>query len=133
MPNGRILRTRFNVSRSIADDVSIEDKSVYGTLEGFRGKASPGASWFVDSSWEYSATRNWVLACDVLYQHDASTRVSGGPIQYESGKSWRLGLVPAVEYNWTGRVGVIVGARWIAAGRNTDATITPVAAINIIL
>jgi hypothetical protein len=132
MPNGRILRTRFNVSRAFAEDVSLEDESVYGTPFGFRGEASPGASWFLDSSWEYSVTRNWVLALDLLYQRDASTRVKG-TANYESGSSRRFGLVPAVEYNWTSRVGVIVGARWIADGRNADATITPVAAINIIL
>jgi hypothetical protein len=46
--------------------------------------------------------------------------------------SWRFGLAPAIEYNFSSRVGVIVGARWFAAGRNAEASITPVAAINIV-
>lgn len=42
LSNGRILRTRFNVSHAFSDDVSVEDVSVYGTETGFRGSAKPG-------------------------------------------------------------------------------------------
>lgn len=143
MPNGRILRTRFNVSRSFADDAAVSDVSVYGTPEGFRGHARPGDSWLINSSWEYSATRNWVLALDLVYQHNESTSVHGSipdtanpaariDFRADSGSSWQFGLVPAIEYNFTSTVGVIVGARWFAAGRNASASITPVAAINMV-
>ena len=140
MPNGRILRTRFNVSRSVSERVSLDDESVYGTPSGFHGDAFPGGSLSWVAACEYSLTRNWVLAFDLLYQHDNATRVNGAittsgtdvPLQYASGSSRRIGIVPAVEYNWSSRVGVIVGARWIGAARNADATLTPVAAINLI-
>jgi hypothetical protein len=46
--------------------------------------------------------------------------------------AWRFGIAPAIEYNFTGRIGIIAGARWFAAGRNTSATITPVIAINMV-
>lgn len=42
MPNGRIVRTRFNVSYAVSDDVRVKDVSVYGTGAGFRGVAEPG-------------------------------------------------------------------------------------------
>jgi hypothetical protein len=142
LPNGRILRTRLNLAQSFSDDASIEDVSVYGTQPGFRGRASPGDSFTVNSSWEYSLTQNWVLALDIFYQYGANTRVSGDNIesvggervavQENSGSNRRFGFAPAIEYNWSGSVGVIIGARWIAAGRNADATITPVAAINLV-
>lgn len=144
MPNGRILRTRCNVSRSFSDDARVRDVSVYGTGEGFRGEARPGDSSLINLSGEYSLTRNWVLALDLYYQRDDNTRVrgrmpeliNGQPQQVEvranSGSSWRFGLAPAIEYNWTGNVGVIIGARWVAAGRNVGATFTPVAAINLV-
>jgi hypothetical protein len=77
----------------------------------------------VNSSWEYSMTRSWVFALDFVYQHDDNT---------DSGSAWRAGIAPAIEYNWSGSVGVIVGARWYAAGRNTNATVTPMAAINLL-
>jgi hypothetical protein len=145
MPNGRILRTRLNVAYALSDTVDVADTSVYGTSEGFRGHADPGDTFSIYSAWEYSVTRNWVFALDVFYQHDASTSIRGTdlvtvngepqrvPFAAESGSAWRLGLAPAIEYNFTSRIGVIVGARWFAAGRNTSASVTPVAAINIVL
>jgi hypothetical protein len=136
MPNGRILRTRLNVAYALSDSVDVADTSVYGTSEGFRGRADPGNTFSLYSAWEYSVTRNWVLALDAFYQHDSSTRVRGEtqgvPFSADSGSSWRVGLAPAIEYNFNSRVGVIVGARWFAAGRNTSASVTPVAAINIV-
>src|SRR5262249_21571394 len=77
MPNGRVLRARLDVSGGFSSSVNLEDMSVYGTEAGFRGHAKPGNFFFVDAAWEYSVTRNWVLALDVTYRHDASTRVTG--------------------------------------------------------
>lgn len=142
MPNGRILRTRLHVAYAAADDVSVEGASVYGTSSGFRGRAEPGDVVTVNSSWEYSVTRNWVLALDFVYQHDDSTRLTGFTadalpgarerVDRTSDSAWRFGVAPAIEYNWSGSVGVIVGARWFAAGRNTNATLTPIAALNLL-
>ena len=137
----RFDRTRFNVSYSLSDDVSLTGVSVYGTPESFRGDASPGDSLTVNAAWEYSVTRNWVLALDVVYQHFDSTRVSGQvsdaggasqPFDQTFASGWQTGLAPAIEYNWSSRVGVIFGTRWFAAGRNADASLTPVVAINMV-
>ena len=135
--NGRILRTRLDVSYAFSHQVSVEGVSVYGTGTGFAGHASPGDSLTIDSSWEYSMTRNWVLALDFVYEHDANTRVTGSypglPVsQQNSGSSWSVGYAPAIEYNWSPRFGVIVGARYIPTGRNFTATVAPVAAINMV-
>ncbi|WP_349263389.1 transporter [Steroidobacter sp.] len=137
MPNGRILRSRLNVSYALSDDVDVEDVSVYGTTAGFRGTASPGDVLTINSAWEYSITRQWVFAMDLLYQRDSSTRLSGTAgnaerIDEDFGSAWRFGVAPAIEYNFSGRIGIIAGARWFAAGRNTSATITPVVAVNMI-
>jgi hypothetical protein len=140
MPNGRILRTRLNLSYSMSDDPSVTDVSVYGTPQGFRGSASPGDSSSITLSGEYSVTRNWVLALDLYYQRDENTSVGGyvtqpggESVSFEanSGSSWRFAIAPAIEYNFNANIGVIVGARWFVAGRNTTASITPVAAINM--
>ncbi|MEO8672895.1 MAG: transporter [Tahibacter sp.] len=141
MPSGRILRSRLNLSYSTSNAASLEDVSVYGTDEGFRGRAEPGDSWTITSAWEYNATRHWVLAMDVYYQHDANTRVHGvvpnhagsvDPFEANSGSSHRIGIAPAIEYNWSSSVGVIAGFRWVAKGRNVDATIAPIVAINYV-
>lgn len=102
MPNGRILRTRFHVSYA---DAATRDVIA------------------LNSSWEYSVTRNWVFALDFVYQHDDNKG---------SDSAWRFGVAPAIEYNWSRNVGVIVGTRWYVAGRNSNATVTPMAAINLL-
>jgi hypothetical protein len=139
MPNGRILRTRFNVTQAFSHNVSVEDASVYGTAQGFRGHASPGAALFVDLAAEYSLTRHWVFAGDATYRHQYNTPVTGYNIanpgvalSFNSGSSQAFGLAPAIEYNLTNKVGVIVGARIFPAGKKTTDSITPAIAVNIV-
>lgn len=139
MPNGRILRTRFNVTQAFSRRVDVENASVYGTPEGFHGHANPGAALFVDVAGEYSITRRWVLAGDATYHHQHNTSVIGSnifdpatPISLNSRSSQAFALAPAVEYNLNSKVGVIVGMRVFPAGKNTTNSITPVIAINIV-
>lgn len=140
-PNGRILRTRLDLSYTRSAEASVRGMSVYGTPAGFRDRAKPGDGFNADLAFEYSATRNWVLALDVAWQRDASTRVTGtypdggGAARHDarSGGSHALILAPAVEYNWTPNMGVIVGARIIPAGRNITASVTPAVAFNYVL
>jgi hypothetical protein len=141
LPNARILRTRLDLSYSIPNRVSVEDLSIYGTSLGFRGHAIPGNSAFADLAFEYSATSNWVPALDIWYERDSTTRVFGtiptpltplsaGSYSSESGSGWELIVAPAIEYNWSARVGIIVGARVIVAGKNETATLAPVVAFS---
>jgi len=140
MRNGRILRMRFNVAPAFSSNVNVKDASVYGTANGFRGRAKPGSSLFLDAAWEYSLTRQWVVALDVTYRHQANTSVSGSSvvtapstvIRLNSGTSDALGLAPAIEYNWNRQLGALLGVRLIPAGRNVSATITPAVAINFV-
>lgn len=144
LPNGRILRMRFNVSQGFSNNVNLEGLSVYGTEAGFRGHAKPGSSFFVDASWEYSVTRRWVLALDATYRHSGNTRATGydildqngvqnrPSIQLNSGSSETFALAPAIEYSWKPNLGVLLGTRVIPALRNTHASITPAVAINFV-
>ena len=137
MPNGRILRGRLDLTYGVSSSVSVQDQSVYGTVNGFSGRAWPGDSFTADAAAEYSLTRHWVLALDVVYQHNESTRVmgtsaAGGALEQHSGSSYSLGFAPAIEYNWTSRIGALLGVRIIEIGRNTSATITPAIALNMV-
>jgi hypothetical protein len=142
---GRILRMRLDLSYSLSNKVALQGGSVYGTGAGFSGHAAPGDSLTADLSAEYSMTRNWVLAFDVVYEHDANTTVSGGyftaedgagapaaPVRMNSGESWTVGFAPAIEYNFNAKIGIIAGARFIPIGRNAGITVTPVAAVNMV-
>ena len=139
MPNGRILRTRFNVTQAFSREARLQDVSVYGTSQGFRGHADPGAALFIDLAGEYSITRSWVLAFDATYRRQYNTAVTGYNISsptelvsLNSGSSQAFGLAPAIEYNFTSKVGVIVGMRVFPAGKNTSNSITPAIALNIV-
>ena len=142
MPTGRILRMRLNLGATRSREAELRDVSVYGTPEGFRGHARPGDSWNVNAAWEYSLTRNWVLALDLAYRHSDSTKVSGVvrdgeqdptpiPLRFESGSSEAWYLAPALEYNFSPRFGILFGARLIR-GRNTIDSVTPVVAFNYV-
>jgi hypothetical protein len=146
MPNGRIVRARLAVTYALSSSVSVHDASVYGTAQDFGGRAYPGDSLTVDAAAEYSMTRNWVLALDLVYQHNGDTRVSGVmgggatppgnalPLPYlsYSGSSWSLGYAPAIEYNFSSAVGLLLGVRIINLGRNTTASVTPAIALNMV-
>ena len=139
MPNHRILRMRLNLSESESSLVHIRDASVYGTMDGFRGSTKPGNAFSADAAFEYSVTRRWVLALDAIYRHGDAYQVRGHaiqspeqPILMTAGSSDSVGFAPAVEYNLNSRVGILLGTRFIARGRNVEDTITPAIAINLV-
>lgn len=138
-PNGRIIRTRLDVSYTHSNGTSLRDASVYGTPTGFHGHAAPGDALVIDSAWEYSLNRSWVLALDLSYERDASTQVAGQvaaaaaaptPFDTASNVSRSWALAPAIEYSWSANVGVIVGAKATVAGRNSSALLIPAVAVN---
>lgn len=150
MPNGRILRARLDLTYAVSASVAVHDLSVYGTSNGFSGRAAPGDSFIADAAAEYSLTRNWVLALDVVYQHNGNTEVTGsvapgttpyppagaplpGSFHSASGVSYSVAFAPAIEYNFSSAVGVIFGTRIIELGRNTSGSITTVMAVNLVL
>ena len=137
MPTGRILRTRLDLTYTRSGSVPVADQSVYGSASGFRGRAYPGDGYTVDAAGEYSMTRNWVLALDVVYQYNFNTRLAGmapgGAVLADSGSSYSVGFAPAIEYNWSARAGVLLGVRIISLGRNITTTVTPAVAINLVL
>jgi hypothetical protein len=134
LPNGRVLRVRFDVTQSVySTTVPLNGVSVYGTGQDFHGHANPGPATALDAAAEYSITRNWVFAIDNTYTLDFNTPVTGYNVRLKSGSSTPLGFAPAIEYNWSPRYGVILGARIIPAMRNTTPSITPVVAVNMVL
>ncbi len=148
LPDGRILRMRFDVSQAFSRRVGVEGVSVYGTGAGFRGHAKPGSSFFADLSLEYSLTRSWALALDLTYGHNRNTRVTGdmpdsirldasglpyrSRVRLDSGTSDAFGFAPAVEYSWNSSMGVLLGVRVITGGHHTATSVTPAVALNMV-
>jgi hypothetical protein len=92
----------------------------------------PGLSSSADLAAEYSATQRWVLALDAAYGWNGDTRVEGDNVQLHSGWSESLALAPAVEYNMSSRIGVLLGVRFIDIGRNTTHSVSPALAVNMV-
>ncbi|MBE1162719.1 transporter [Dyella acidiphila] len=144
LPNGRLLRMRFNLSEALSRNANVRGVSVYGTGPAFRGNVKPGNGFFADLAFEYSLTQRWVLALDATYSHNDNTRVVGedpldpGNLPYvqnvriNSGSSVAFGLAPAIEYNWSSAIGVLLGTRVTFGGHNAVNTVTPAIAINYV-
>jgi len=137
LPNGRILRTRINMTQSFPGTAHIDGISVYGTSTSFTGRAKPGTATSFDNAWEYSVTRNWVAAIDFYYRHGRQTGVDGtdatGFVHLGDGPSDTFAVAPAVEYSWTPNLGVLFGARFIMPARNTRPSVTPIVALSAFL
>jgi hypothetical protein len=145
MPSGRILRVRLNVTQTRSSSAGVDGVSVYGTGPTFHGRAQPGDAFYLGTSFEYSLTQRWVLALDLIYSRNASTRVVGyqsplatalagatEPLRLNSGRSEAYGYAPAVEYSWTPNLGVLLGARIVTGGHNSHHSVTPAIAINYV-
>lgn len=136
LPNGRLLRARINFLERFPSSAEVHGRSVYGTSDGFRGRARPGRTTTLGVAAEYSLTRNWVLALDIFHSTSRRTIVSGtagadAPLETTilPGSS-SIAVAPAVEYNWSALGGVLAGVRFIRRGRNTPASVTPAIAFS---
>jgi Putative MetA-pathway of phenol degradation len=136
LPNGRILRVRADALASVFATAHVEDASVFGTPSGFSGHARPGDAVSLDVSFEYSLTRGWVLATELLYDHGDADHVEGADagrqLRFDLGSSDGFGFAPAVEYSWLPNWGVLLGARILPSGRNRPFSVTPAIALNVV-
>ena len=136
LPNGRILRVRLDALVSVSGVAHVNDASVFGTLPDFSGRARPGDTVSLDASFEYSLTRSWVLATELLYDHSGTTHVEGGDRnqgeRLDLGSSDGFGLAPALEYSWSPNWGLLLGTRILFGGHNRSFSATPAIALNVV-
>jgi hypothetical protein len=133
LPTGRILRLRFNASEAWSNSARLEGASVYGTRNGFQGRVKPGAVTFGDLAAEYSLSQHWVAAMDLADRYSGPTwlRPATGKATAQNA-SYAIILAPAIEYNFSARMGVLLGTRVIEAGHNFARSITPVIANDLV-
>jgi hypothetical protein len=98
--------------------VHIKGFSFFGGASNTRGKVFPGNASSTILSFEYSLTQNWVLALDNSYLHVDKDRFRG---RETAGRhsSELISFAPAIEYNFSAKLGLIAGVWFSAAGRNT--------------
>lgn len=126
------LATRFYVGYTVPNPVHVKNLNAYGGAKGTRGKVYPGNTLVALVGLEYTLSVNWALACDIGYSHQNKTRFSGKTPSPVGGPSnEEFSIAPAFEYNWSGNVGLIAGAWFSFAGRNTAEFASGVIAVNI--
>jgi len=118
------------------DHADIDGTSTYGTDRGFRGNVMPGVSFQAGIGAGYAFTQRWVLALDVLQNYGKSFRTkgvdSGGfAVRTRSASTASTAIAPAMEYNWSGSVGLIAGVEFTTAGRNTGSYVSPQIALAV--
>lgn len=128
------LRLYADAFEPIAD-ASVRDISVYGTAQGFHCHAAPGFAADTGLGVEYGLSQRWVLTLDLVQNYADTTLVSGaiGSAAVTTSKNpadIAFSVAPAVEYNFSGSVGLIVGVQFSVAGRNTGSYVAPQIALS---
>ncbi len=107
--------------------VHVKGFNAYGGGYKTKGTVYPGDVFTLMASFEYSFTRNWVLALDNVYAHGNTDRFFGKSGFSAPGVKATVGFpsfeqisfAPALEYNFSEKFGVIGGLWFTAWGRNT--------------
>lgn len=131
------LRARASVDWTLPGArARLHGRSVYGTDTGFGGRIRLGHGSGATASAEYSVAPRWTLVGEVLYEQDGGSTLRGhdgwgNAERRESASSWRLSVLPAVQYHISDRVGLIGGVQVGVMGRNATALVAPQVAINM--
>ena len=137
-PDDHPLRLRvYGAAYEPLDQASVSGISTYGTNVGFHGNVRPGYSAKVGIDVGYALDERWVLAIDLLENYSKGFHTTGTDAHAEivntrSASSRSTAVAPAVEYSWSGRVGLIAGVEFTSAGRNTSSYVSPQIALNLL-
>jgi hypothetical protein len=135
--DGHPVRIRiYGAAFEPLDSAGISGISSYGTDSAFRGNVKPGASFQAGIGAGYAFTQRWVVALDFLQNYGRSFRTTGVDgngigVNSRSVGTASTAIAPAMEYNWSGSVGVIAGVEFTAAGRNTSSYVAPQIALAV--
>lgn len=128
------LQVRWALFQNFHTPAHVKGFNSYGGDFGTKGKVHPGNLLRALTSFEYTLTKHWALACDIEYRHFTKTRFSGnrGPGSPAVGRhsSEQFSIAPAIEYNWSRNLGIIAGSWFSLAGRNSDEFVSSVVALN---
>ncbi|MBJ7516791.1 MAG: hypothetical protein JHC82_11395 [Stenotrophomonas sp.] len=131
------LRARASVDWTLPGArARLHGRSVYGTDTGFDGRIRLGHGSGATASAEYSVAPRWTLVGEVLYEQAGGSTLRGhdgrgNTERRQSASSWRLSVLPAVQYHFSDRVGLIGGLQLGVMGRNAAALVAPQIAINM--
>lgn len=138
------FRTRAAYTYGFSTEVS--GFNAYGGGYGTKGTVYPGNRFTWTTGLEYSLTKHWALAMDLVYTTSSKTTFTGevgttAPITIDnpnppaatvgSPGGWQWSLAPAIEYNFNQHWGLIGGSWFTFAGKNSSAFVTGTLSLNI--
>jgi hypothetical protein len=123
------LALRLTGVYTIQSRVHVKGYNIFGGAKDTDAYAYPRPYLDFDFAYEFTFSRNWAFACDNYCEYDGPIKSKGYPgrlsngqlADLSNGSSIIFGLAPAIEYNWSADLGMIVGANFSVAGRNVDA------------
>ncbi|QYE33602.1 transporter (plasmid) [Polymorphobacter megasporae] len=123
------LRLFGSVNEPLAD-VGLRGQTAYGTGPGFFGRVKPGITTQVGFAGGWALNQRWVFAADVVEDYADGARLlgtdgGGGFVSTSRMRRYTTSIAPAVEYNWSANVGLIVGVDFTLAGRNSASYVAP--------
>ncbi len=132
------LSMRFTGAATFYSKVNLKGISAYGGSLDTKGTYYPASLMTVDIGLEYSFTRNWVGAIDLLYNYAMRSKFKGkhGEFLFSNvggtltDVSSQISLAPALEYNFSRSIGLIAGCWLTIAGRNCNVFRSGVIAFN---
>lgn len=137
--NGKYLSSRLSFSYTLPTYANVSSFNAYGGVANTHGQVKLGSVFTTDLGLEYTLTRHWAPALDIVYTTNQKNNFSGNPgttssglpanMSFESGES--LSLAPAMEYNFNEHVGVIAGSWFSVYGHNKPSFVSGVAALNL--
>lgn len=134
------LRTRLILSHLYYSPVRVMGFNSYGGAADTYGTINTGGENDVDLAFEYTLTQNWVAVMEAYVSKGKGSTFNGfltiarigGPADATigSGDFVETALAPALEYNFTEKIGVIGGVWFPVNGRNTPHYMTYMLALN---
>jgi hypothetical protein len=136
-PGGHPMRLRaYAAAYQPLGTASVDGISVYGTGRGFAGSVHPGASVVLGVGGGFAFDQRFVVAMDLVYKSAHGFALDGsdpvdGRIHSRSKRRSTTSFAPALEYNVSGRLGVIAGVDFSIAGRNSASYYAPQIAVSM--
>jgi hypothetical protein len=128
---GHFLSWRTSLQYTLPAPVHVKNLSIYGGGPGTNGTVYPAQNGQLDTAFELTLTQNWVFAIDFVGSWFGRMRFSGETSQHIGFPTGvQYSIAPAIEYNWSANLGMIVGSWFSIAGRNTNQFASGVIAVN---
>lgn len=125
------LSLRLNFNATFKGRSRVKGLNTFGGDRTTSGRVFIGSTFIVQGAFELNLTRNWVLACDFQAFYSAKDTFRGRTLLPVGGPSNTLySLAPAIEYNFSDPLGVIIGSWFTVNGRNAPRFVSLVAAVD---